>query len=184
MDINALSAMINQEAIEKARREINSSFSLLVENIPKPKLPEYIFKQLFLPVIAGEVSLEESNKLFIYWVSVAGTASQEIDVIDTRGAVLFTLPAVMDTSVLNTTDRRLALSDIYDEAKRHGNQLPVLADRFLIPQLNKKVGEFLSRPENQERTNRIKKILERYGKVLPTVTEVKINTDEDDDLIY
>jgi hypothetical protein len=183
--VSDLSAMINRDALARAKADINMAFSALVTEVPRAKLPEHIFKNLFLPVLSGAVNVEEADRIYVYWISVAGSPTAEIDVIDTKNNVLFTLPPVINSEMINSVDRRTALQDIYTEGKLRENNLPILGQQYLIPRLGNKVQEFLS-STTDDRAIKITEILARYD-IKPKNTEVKQVTaviDDDDDLVY
>lgn len=182
MDLNDLTVAVNQQTNEQVKRAIDYSFNALVVNVPNAKLPEHVFKQLFLPLLAGEIKETEISNLMIYWISVAGSPTGDIDIIDTRGDVLFTLPSVLNTTMIDPSNHASGLSDLYTEAQMYFNQLPVMGERFLIPGLGKKLGEILNNLDNPK-VVLIRSILERYGKTPPLVTAM-VNNQDDDELIY
>lgn len=59
-----------------------------------PMLPETIFKSYFLPYFAGQVA--PANHV-PDWISIAGAPTQQVNIIDNIGNVLFTVPALLST---------------------------------------------------------------------------------------
>ena len=59
-----------------------------------PKLPEQIFVDYFLPFFAGQI---EPADHVVNWISVAGSPSQEVMVINNLGVEMFVVPGLLNT---------------------------------------------------------------------------------------
>ncbi len=72
---------------------------------PPKRVPEYVFREIFLPAFAGtdpEVS-KKSGDFIAHWVGVVGSPTESAEVVDHVGNVLFNVPPIYDSSLLNTT---------------------------------------------------------------------------------
>lgn len=87
---------------------INDSFQQLAADVPNAQLPEAIFYNSFLPYFAGKIPPEQSKDMTAQWIAIAGNPTREVDLIDNKGNVTVTVPAIYDThslSVLRPIER-------------------------------------------------------------------------------
>ena len=88
--------------------ELDNALSM-DEFIVKAKMPEVIFKEAFLPTIAG---IEKDNGVaMMKYIEYAGGPYREVDIVDKDGNTLYTCPPVYNRSV-NDGNRRLPYSQI------------------------------------------------------------------------
>ena len=171
---------IDSIQMAKIKDDIGSIFDALVVQSYKPKYPERIFVENFLPVFSGErsMSMEALND----WIGIAGSVTNEVDIVDPANKVLYSVPALLDTNVIDIASRdSRPLDHIYGEFDLRKNNIPTAAQAFLKSELTKKANGIIKQ-ENNVSAERWKDILDRYGK-LPK-EEVKIIEDDDDELIY
>lgn len=139
------------------------------------RFPEHLFRRNFLPIISGEAYRalpegktaeelhEEATGL---WLNIAGSMYAEVDVVDGFGKVVFTMPALADTSGLNTT---LEVSDpglasVTENYHRKISGLPEFAARDLTVGLNRKLLKLLSNPPGEKQgQSKMDKIRDYYG---------------------
>lgn len=156
-------------AAQTATTSIGEIFDALVVNAHNDvaKLPEEIFKGHFLPFFSGEKDIKERKEFFSEWIGIAGSPMAEVNIIDNNGQTLFTVPPMLDSSVIETAKRNLgeSFSDIYSQYKMHSNNLPVVGERVLADAFEKKIGTTIKKSDvvqaNQDRWN---SILNRYGR--------------------
>lgn len=182
------------QVIESKRMEIakniSSSFDALVANNVNNCLPESLFVEHFLPYFLGEQVTEEKQKTVITeWISVAGTPMASVDIIDPQSNVLFTVPPLYDTDIINISKRRAgnSLQDVYHEYELRGVSLPVAAQNFLASALINKTQEIVdpskADPQLSEQWESIRKRY-RQGDAQGTVKSASQNSNPDDDVIY
>lgn len=96
-------SQISQEMKQQMMKEaIGSAFEELVaEPMRNPaKLPEHIFKNVFLPYFSGQKPIEGTD-ILAHWYSIAGSPLLEVAVIDDSGVTLFNVPPIQRTSIYN-----------------------------------------------------------------------------------
>lgn len=180
---------LKQQQIEEISGSMNSIYDSLVVHAPHGRLPEEIFKERFLPTFAGEAPMVKDSAVIAEWIGVAGTAMNEVDIIDSKGNVLFTVPSIFDTNVLEITKRNAgeSIADIYKEFNLRHNHIPIVADKYLAESLSGKLQE-ITKPvaDGNPNQKRWTEILGRYGKA-PSATQnqntgnqQKSSTDLDD----
>jgi hypothetical protein len=85
--------------------EASSFIQDLTNQIAEPirRVPENVFREVFLPVFAGlDPELEKRTQEFAaHWAGVVGSAMEPAEIVDVQGNKLFTVPALVDTSRLN-----------------------------------------------------------------------------------
>lgn len=179
-------------AANSANELINDVFQNLVvgAKADTAKLPESIFVEQFLPFFSGEQNVKDRKEFFSEWIGVAGSPMGEVNVINEEGNVLFSVPPMFDSSVIETAKRNLgeSFSDIYSQYKMHSNNLPVVGEKFLADAFEKKIGTTVKKSDvvssNQERWNNI---LTRYGRKVGGVAGNPISvktTNPGDDVEY
>lgn len=65
----------------------------------KGKLPEDLFRRIFLPFFCRETPPHEYGQYINEWMKIAGGPSSETDLIDARGNVTITIPPVYNTTI-------------------------------------------------------------------------------------
>lgn len=100
------------------------------------QVPEHLFVQHILPLIAGD---EGHNHLGV-WNHLAGSIFNKMSVIDPGGKVLFTLPGIA-TSIATPVERdhRTAIIEIMYGFEMRSRVSPVLGVRWLDAALKDKI---------------------------------------------
>lgn len=157
------------------------------------KLPEYLFVSNFLPYFCGERLMSANPNVFPMWVSIAGSATSEVDILNDRGETIFSVPALVDLSTIDPVRKpgdASALGQIAGMAKMHANQTPTAGTNYMNAKLAEKFNKIVTRSEtfttNQERWNAI---FARYGKGARTVATNSPTTESsgkltDDDMVF
>ena len=102
-------AMANLDAILKMRRTSPVFQSVGVDDVLlKPlqeitKFPEVLFVEFFLPFFAGEVPATDDINYETWIAKVAGGERMPVDIVDAEGKVLYRVPELFDTSVMENT---------------------------------------------------------------------------------
>lgn len=141
--------------------------ALVVNAEPTAKLPEAVFVEHFLPYFSGEKPMTRENKVMENWVSISGTPTNEVAIIGTNNEVLFKVPAVFDTNLMDVTNRNasVAMANIYSGFSMRNNNLPVIANNYLAGALTEKQSELLSSEGAKTETERRwTSIMARYNK--------------------
>lgn len=74
---------------------------------PNRRIPENVFREIFLPVFAGlDPDMEKRTQEFTaHWAGVVGSAMEPADVVDVQGNKLFTVPPLYDSSRLMVDEK-------------------------------------------------------------------------------
>lgn len=80
---------------------INEVDSIVHEDVVK--VPEPVFRDIFLPVFKGEVKHNQRD-FIAHWMGIAGGPTSPVEVVDLKGDVIFTVPPIYDTERV-LTDR-------------------------------------------------------------------------------
>ena len=184
-----LSKKIVEDQTLKLQQEMDSIYDSLVVNAPHNMLPENIFREHFLPFfsVSAEEGIGSDNAVLSQWISIAGTPNNEVDVVDGAGQVLFTVPSLFDTSVIETVQRDVgnSLADITHTFELKNNNIPIVAENYLNNQLTKKLGIVKPSTNREEVEKRWGSIFARYG-IEKTTTQSTAKEDDGlaDDIIY
>jgi len=148
--------------------QIDNSFQSLVINNPKVRLPENVFVNYFLPFFSGTATAESINarNVISEWIGVAGTAMAEVDIIDVSGQVIFTVPALFDTDMINIAAKQAgqSMSDIVNEYSLRKAGVPQAATNYLNTALFN-LGNGITRESNHADAIALRwaGIFQRYG---------------------
>lgn len=87
------------------RREAGADTAMIAKGLtrtlaPRAQFPEALFVQWFIPLWAGEIEPSEMMNTYTWINKVAGDERTPVDIVDEQGEVLFTVPPLLDTSIL------------------------------------------------------------------------------------
>lgn len=138
--MDSVNEKLENAIAEKYRNEIIGISSVLEESNThegKANIAEDIFVNVFLPFFAGEENIYKVG--LGNWVTVAtnggslpGGQFREVDVIDDKGKVLFTVPPIYDRNALNPVklSDRIALPQLMEQAEQLGSIKPALQTKM------------------------------------------------------
>lgn len=179
----------NSAAAQAVIRKIDFCFNAIVTRIENNVLPEDIFVNVFLPYFSGEVEVDENSDVIVQWISIAGSPSREVTIIDENSKPLFTVPALLDSSGIDIMNKNKGQSfnNIAANYFLHKNQLPIIGQNYLNTSLEKRVKSL--NPEETKHDKTIKQwiyILRKYNKLGQSASEVVDNSSKlgDDEFEY
>lgn len=186
--LNKRQEELKEITIKKLTDDTNFVFDSLVATKENSKLPEEIFVNYFLPFFSGKVEVSKEPVLS-NWIGIAGTPMSEVDVVDTKGDKIFTVPALFDTNIIDVVNRERgrSLQDIFSNYEVRNNNIPVIASKFLDNELNKKNDELIhNKTVSATNTELWNNIFKRYGIENNETKTISKTPDENgaDDLEY
>lgn len=111
----SLTEAMNKQLLQTLNDTMEPAWQALVANEVKPRIPEAVFVQQFLPYFTGQ-PVEPGRRVLEEWVAFTGSPTMEADVVDAAGKVLYTVPSMYNTNVLKlANDRGQAMSHILAE---------------------------------------------------------------------
>lgn len=157
-------------------------FEGLVVNAPINQLPEHIFRDYFLQGFAGS---HPSPSWVGEWISVAGTPSAEVVIVDTvSGQELFRVPAIIaSTAIMLQGKSRGRINDIFNHTGNISQNSPLKAMVFMNTALGEK-GQELQPAQELDTSVRWRQIFARYGLVSPATAESQNNSGAQDMFEY
>lgn len=123
---------MTNERNEVLSKEILESFKTIVDDAGRAvtKLPEATFIKVFLPVLAHRFINQHDESFDIHkWISVAGGPFRPVDVIDSNGEVLYTVPPVYESSGVHSMASRHSVFEIVSTLMLEIEQNPINANR-------------------------------------------------------
>lgn len=177
-----------QRAIARDQQnKVDVVFDGLVAHPPRARLPEKIFVEYFLPFFAGAVQASTEFPFIAQWISVAGSAVSEVDIIDYEGNVLFSVPAVMNTSFIRPERGERPYNNIRKEYEMRQANPAAMPNRFLTSTMDARLMESIDAEAFKHlETDRWRAIFERYNVPAPAGVSVIQGPAvlEDDDYVY
>lgn len=159
----------NREEILSVAHDLEASF----KNEPNAKLREDIFVNVFLPFFSNEentyhVGLGNWERVASNGGTVYYGLYKEVDIVDSEGAVLFSVPPMYDRDAFKPVklSRRIALEDMFKQAEVLAMIKPELALKSNTA-IFAKLLSAMRVPDNRskEYLTRWYEIFKRYGKI-------------------
>ena len=185
---------ITQKYIDTATEQIKDSidyhYNQLVEKPSKElaSLPENIFVQYFLPFFCGEKAIEKDNDVIARWIAVAGNPNKEVNIIDDDDQIIFTVPALVDSTFIDfkNLNKGQPFKNIIANYELHKSQLPIVGENYLRNTIDSRI-ESLTRDSGIQEANEKRwiNIFTRYNKIESVKQEAQ-TTDRlsDDEISY
>lgn len=92
-------ATITETQKQQSKLLIRQCFEQIVDQVESNQLPEKLFVDNFLPVFSGKVKMEDNNQAIVAWIAIAGSPVASVDIIDSSGKVLFTVPPIAKSDI-------------------------------------------------------------------------------------
>ena len=166
--------------IEHEREFINDLVSII--DTPKTKIPEPVFREIFLPYFTGEKQPSRSEDAIAHWIGLVGSASESAEVVNVKGEVLFEVPPLYDTSLVNTVKDSNDTANMGNIFTQYAEQAVVhraLGNRFLAEELAKKT-RYIGTPSEEK--NSWAPVFNYYGlgkEEKTAASRAAVNTDDD-----
>jgi len=159
-----------QEAFRKSAGQIDAAAESefikdLVSTITEPlkKIPEPVFREIFLPYFTGEKKADKNNEAIANWIGLIGSATSPAEVVSVTGDVLFEVPPMVDSSLVNTNGGEkdgFTFSTIFQEYEDQNKVHPALGQRVLVEELAQRGADTL--PDDKPRKYSWAPILKHY----------------------
>lgn len=178
----------NRNAIIKSITDIHKS--LVIDYAEQAtKLPESVFKEVFLPYFIGQKNFQDDEDMLQGWIGIAGNPMKSVDVYsDTTRKILFRVPPLADVSVINViTSRGANLSNIFSNFELHSGQHPAAGRNYIYSALAEKYKTLTQNSElHEEHLSQWNIILDYYNLNTKTndTTMINKNNSAEDDLVY
>lgn len=113
-----------------------------IEKIATRQVSEEIFLAYYLDLFTGKSS-ENRDNLLSYWYVIAGTPYTPVNVINSRGEIVVTVPPILNRNTIPVKSDRpqeTDLSYVFDVAQQQASLSPTLANNTVA---NTLTGRFL-----------------------------------------
>lgn len=164
------SAIAREDLIAERSQQIQAvSQSLLAmppREEPPKRLPENIFKEVFLPMFLGRPNERYPDIKAGNWVAFAGSPHASVEVMDmTTNQVLFVVPPMVESELVAPITGKLDvdMSYVANQAKLYSQALPQVAENYLMEELTKRTSFMKSNADVSATMAAWKKILIHYG---------------------
>ena len=178
-----LEEQVNQirEAEAKVTKDVaDLVFSSLLAPGSFATIPEALFSNYFLPFFLGERT--DNPNWVLEWVSIAGSPTAPVTVINLNNQPLFDVPPIFNTAAL-PTNTGSGFSGIRDQTELRRNNIPMEGLKFQMEAFHAKSSELTSQVNVNPVLVTWYNILVRYGKITPVVTPETGNNSQLDDLL-
>lgn len=150
---------------------------------PKTKIPEPVFREIFLPYFIGEKAPSRSEDAIAHWIGLVGSASEAAEVVNVKGEVLFEVPPMYDTTRVNTVkddSDKSSLGNIFTVYAEQAVVHRALGNRYLAEELAKKtkyIDQEKAKDSPWKPALKYYKMIDEDQKALPAGTAA--NSDDD-----
>lgn len=140
----------------------------------RARLPEHIFVSYFLPFFIGQRQVDEKNNYPAQWISIAGSPTSEVDIIDNSGNYLFTVPAFFNTKKNNPVGERgnLNFNALISAAELLKSRSPIESSNTVNQLYQAKMAKYLNNHVDPEDAKKWKFIFDKY-KIVSNIEEDK-----------
>lgn len=177
MSMNKLEELSNKLE-DKATRDAVKAISEIHESITateKAMLPEVVFKEGFLEFFKDVGSHPNKDGLLLKWLELSGGIYNEVDVVDVKGDVVFTVPGICTPGTINEAiSNNVSFGNIVTTFNNKLNRTEAEGINYLNGELNKLVGIV---GEGKDTTDRWVNVLTRYDDKTETQTNKDIATE-------
>lgn len=126
----------DQKLLEEITR-IHASLQT-VDQQDAVRMSERVFVNIWLPFFAGDENPTYPVDIQ-HWVNFSGSPYRAVQVVDTNGALLFTVPALFDRTAVNPVsgDHR-SVAHVVRSAEQYSGVHPMQGQRYLDAELTKR----------------------------------------------
>ena len=158
------------EMVDPDAKYVLDTAKLMEETINKPapnaKLPEIIFKEHFVEFFktysSNTAPTEADSTTYARWLTIAGSEFNEVDIIDDKGNVIFTVPPMLTKpNVDYKATRTINVNDTAYDAVNKFNRTPAESSNFITNKVSKLMSGAITVDTNEDES-RWKRILNRY----------------------
>lgn len=188
-ELKKMSNNIKIEHIERATTFINDISKELNESTEQNAVvPEIVFKEYFLPMFkrfaTKKLDKNQDDNLLRKWIELAGGPYSEVDVIDTKGNKIFTVPSVYTRNVADISKLDdVNFTDIGIKHEQYKNILPQQGENYANKTI-KNLPKFInSSKTHASEQNRWVEILTKYnGEEANDIFSKKLSKSKQEDL--
>lgn len=155
---------INKVDMEAERDFIEAVTAEITE--PLKKIPEPVFREIFLPYFTGEKRPTEKDPAIAHWVGLVNGPTESAEVVNVKGETLFIVPPIYNSRTINTlrSEKTQPYSAIFTEFADQAMVHKGVATREMAHQLAKKLDGVVAVDEAGNNTaSGWQKIHEYYG---------------------
>ncbi|EKD22570.1 MAG: hypothetical protein ACD_84C00043G0004 [uncultured bacterium] len=155
-----------EQQLAASIKEISNAL-LIAPASANPRLSEYIFENVFLPLFAGDEVLLY-GQTFQTWTTHAGSPYIPVDIIDKANNVLFTVPPLLDRTVIKSISDHNSgpsIAHVIVTAEQYGRIHPSQGKAYLDSELGKRALTMKVPANMLNHLETWNNIFKRYGRV-------------------
>jgi len=178
-------AVIDNSLLDTIKASTDSLHDQLVNKQTRGKLPLVYLLKYFIPRLFGPED-PEKEAVVAEWISIAGSPTSEIEILDPQGTVLFIAPGLFDTSNIDVVNKNIGegFLSIFSKYDLKSNNLQIIANKYLNEALKSKSNEIVPISNDNKSVKTWESILTTYKFISPTTPIANAGTDTTDDLDY
>lgn len=187
-ELKVLAAQLTEQISQVDMAAEKDFINELLEAVetPKARIPEPVFREIFLPYFTGEKEPSRNEDAIAHWVGLVGSATESANVVNVKGEVLFEVPPMYDSSRINTVkddSDNTNFSTIFTVYAEQSSVHSALGNQYLGEELAKKT-RYIS--EGNKEGPSWKPVLEYYGliKKEPEANAQAAASNSDDGLVF
>lgn len=166
----------------EAERDFINDFSELIEE-PMKKVPEVVFREIFLPYFLGEKKSTNDTNAIAHWIGLVGGPSEPAEVVDIQGNTVFVVPGLFDTARVNIDSKsaaqdKLSFEAIFKIATEESRVHPMAGIHYMAQKLDEKLKTHIKEPSKAPHS--WQPILEYYKLAEPAASKPTASAPEDD----
>ena len=174
---------------EESQEKIDLIYTRLNQGAQNARFPKDKFDLFFAPYFLGQKPISKDSDIFSTWAGIAGSPMASVDIVDSNNNVVFTVPPLYNTSVIDLAKPESKIGMKLEEYQMMSADLPGRSigyiEKELLPTLSKTISNITHDGYNEDWNN----IAKHYNVPTGPTSENKESTNgiannTDDDLQY
>jgi hypothetical protein len=154
-----------QEQLQAINDEVTEIARVIAEKIPRERVTERAFVEIFLPVFRGDVKPDEINNILLIWANVAKATTREVMIVDDHNRDLFIVPPIHDTTIIDLENKAgtKSLSVMVAESANLSARVPALGMNHAMIGSDAKARSLFKESEMADFRQRWQSVFDRYA---------------------
>lgn len=163
--------------------EANEFIEEVLDTVKEPikKIPEPVFREIFLPFFTGERKADSANDAMAHWAGLVGSHMEPAEIVDVKGEVLFVVPPLMDSSQIKNTPSGKSFGSIMVDYVESAKLHPGLGKEVIVNDLSAKYDSTVKGSADGHGWD---PILKYYGIAREEIAAKTAAVNGDDDLVF
>lgn len=131
------SQSMHKSAIERDTKAMTTEMTKLINDDYRTKMPEDVFKNYFADYFKNFSKTDGDEAKLLEWISIAGGNFRAVDLVNTKGEVVDTVPSVLYQPDVLDSFKNVDFNKIAQTYINKSNHYKAKGEQYLAEELNK-----------------------------------------------